>query len=94
MKILWIAFIASVSGFLSISAEDKIAPRKCCGSGNNLLLDNKCVPEKNGKSSQISLQCKEKFVLDPALFEDDAYNITDDGSLLVLDLKSSISPDE
>lgn len=93
MKILWIAFIASVSGFLSISAEDKIAPRNCCGR-DNLLLDNKCVPEKNGKSSQISLQCKHKYVLDPALFEDDAYNITDDGSLLVLDLKSSISPGE
>lgn len=93
MKILWILLVAQIANFKWSCAQDKISVNytKCCSEEKNLLINNKCVPDKSGKSFPIALKC-EKFVLDPNSFEDDRYNVTETG-LFVFDLKSTIQPD-
>lgn len=88
MKILWILLVAQIT-----RGQDTIPTKKCCNEENNLLINNKCVPDKSGKSFAIVLKC-DKFVLDPKAFEDDSYNITQAGLLLVHNLGSTIPPDE
>lgn len=93
MKVLWILLVVQIVNFHSVFAQVQFATKKCCSSENNLLVNNKCVPDKNGKSFPIDLNC-EKFVLDPHAFEDDRYNVTEAGLLLVHDLGSTILSDE
>lgn len=91
MNALWIFVIAQVS-FLTTNAT---TPRKCCGDGKNLLVDNKCAPDLNGKSSPMLLKCPDKFVLDPLLFpEEDGFNVTSDGSLSGADFQNLVPPGE
>lgn len=58
--------------------------QKCCRNEQNLIVKNKCAPNETGVSWPINLTCGEKYVLDPNYFEDDAFNITANGSLNVL----------
>lgn len=62
-----------------------VSARKCCSNEKNLLHKNKCVPDASGKSLSINLTCEEKYVLDPNIYDDDAYNVTANGSLRVFD---------
>lgn len=95
MKILWIVLVVQTWNFYTASAQDKAAlPLKCCNNEKNLLHDNKCVPDKSGKVSSVPLKCAEKYILDPNVFEDDGFNLTANGSLLIHDLESTIAPDE
>lgn len=92
MRILWVLLVAQITQFNPTHAQAEIATKKCCSEEKNLLINNKCVPDKSGKSFPIALKC-EKFVLDPNAFEDDSYNVTEAG-LFIHDLGSTISKDE
>jgi hypothetical protein len=72
----------------------KLEPLKCCQNEKNLLIDRRCVPDRTGKSPNIILACEEKYILNPYEMEDDAYNVTEDASLYVVDMKSSFFRDE
>jgi hypothetical protein len=95
MRVLWIFVLVQTSNFYTTSAEDKVvSARKCCNNQLNLLHNNLCVPDKEGKKLRIDLTCKEKYVLDPATFEEESYNVTSAGELHANDLEGTISSDE
>lgn len=94
MKILWILLAAQTLNFAPTLAEIGKEAKKCCNNENNVIHENKCVPDGNGNIPQISLNCISKYVLDPNEFEEDNYNVTANGSLYVHDFKSVIPVDE
>lgn len=67
---------------------------KCCENEENLLIDRKCGVNSAGKVPKLNLLCDEKYILDPANVEEDAYNITKNGSLFVPDMHSYLFPNE
>lgn len=81
MKILMIFVI----GLISSQKLEAAQPKKCCVNAKNLMKNNTCVPDATSKSLKITLTCEEKYILDPDLYEDDAFNITADGSLYAHD---------
>lgn len=91
MKILWILIFAQ---FTDLSTNAQTPPGKCCGNEDNLIVNSVCKPDKSGKSSPIPLTCDAKYVLDPSTFEDDEYNVTVNGSLLLYDFGGTIPAGE
>lgn len=67
---------------------------KCCENEQNLLVDHKCGVNSLGKIPKLKLTCEEKYILDPANVEEDAYNITQNGTLYVPDMDSYLFPNE
>lgn len=91
MKVLLVLLVAHLA--TTIAQNEKLATR-CCSSDENKIINNKCVRDKSGKSSNISLACESKYVLEPHNFEEDEFNVTDDGSLEVRGYEGLISPHE
>lgn len=83
MQTIWILILGLFTTFPR--ATTAVGARKCCNNEKNLLQKNKCVPDALGKSLPINLTCEEKFVLDPNIYDEDAYNVTANGSLHAFD---------
>lgn len=91
MKVLWMFVACQVLA----EAQNATTPKKCCDNDENLMIEGKCAPDRNGKKLPTTLKCPEKFVLDPSAFpEEDGFNITEDGSLEAADFKNLVAPDE
>lgn len=93
MRKLFIVITALLLHLTSaLSAKTEVA--KCCENEQNLLIDRKCGANSAGKIPKLNLLCDEKYILDPANVDEDAYNITNNGSLYVPDMQSYLFPDE
>lgn len=88
LLVLLIAYLAT-----TIAQNEKLA-MKCCSNDENQIINDKCVRDKNGKSSNISLACEFKYILKPHSHEEDEFNVTNDGSLEVREYEGLISPHE
>lgn len=92
MKTAWIILIL-MANFEALTGYEA---RKCCKTKTNLVQNNRCVPDKLGVNVPIELACIDKYVLNPNLFDDDIYNVTSNGSLVLLAHVGSlsVSPEE
>lgn len=89
MRVLLILIVSQLSSTIGQNAL------KCCGDGENKISNNKCVRDKSsGKSFNILLTCESKYVLEPHSYDEDEFNVTDDGSLKVRSYEGSIPPNE
>lgn len=88
-NILIVALIYNIS-----AAFAKVKYPKCCKNDENLMIDRKCVPDKNGKTPLIILKCDEKYMLNPNQIDEDYYNVTDKGELFIPDMGSVLFPNE
>lgn len=89
MRVLLILIVSQLSSTIGQNAL------KCCGDGENKIISNKCVRDKSsGKSFNISLTCESKYVLEPHSYDEDQFNVTDDGSLKVRGNEGLIPPNE
>lgn len=89
MKILLIVAI-----FLHATSANKEIIHKCCENEKNLLVNRGCDVNSEGHRPKLKLECEEKYILDPTNVEEDAYNITQNGTLYVPDMQSYLLPDE
>lgn len=70
-------------------------PQKCCKNEKNLLVNRRCAPDqRTAKSPAIGLTCEEKYILNPNEAEEDAFNITKNGTLFIPDMGSFLFHDE
>lgn len=92
MKKLIIFIIVTLQIALSLCAKGE-AP-KCCENEKNLIVDFKCDVNSYGKHPKIALNCEERYVLDPSSLDEDIYEVTENGSLYVPDMKSYLFADE
>lgn len=83
MQTIWFLILGLFTTCLRVTTA--VSVKKCCNNERNLLAKNKCVPDFPGRSLPINLTCDEKYVLDPNTYEEDAYNVTVNGSLHVHD---------
>lgn len=92
MKLL-ISILITLVHVTYISAT-KIETPKCCANDKNLLLESQCEVNSEGKHPPIPLECPERYILDPTMFDHDRYTVTDNGTLRIEDLNSVLFSDE
>jgi hypothetical protein len=81
--------------FVSVVASDRNVPQKCCQNEKNMLVNNKrCAKNSAGKTPKLALECKEKYILNPSEIAEDAYNVTDNGTLYIYDMDSLLHVNE
>lgn len=92
MKLL-ISILIIIVHVTTITSTKVDAP-KCCENDKNLLLESECDVNNEGKRPSLNLKCSEKYILDPTLFDEDNYTVTENGTLLIPDFQSVLFHDE
>lgn len=89
----WLAIIINSSAASVANGGD--SKSNCCNNGTNLLINRKCYHNQEHRYSDMKLNClKDRFLIDPTEYEDDAYNITANGTLHMYQANIFIQPGE